>query len=1546
MSVRVFTKTIVCFSLLVFCCAFCYALEKKEPLQHSLLIPTGNIQIVYRGEKASPRINYAIEQVRGACNEMSVSGLVQVSRQNSDGSDKLKPEGYSLKSIGVGSVEVIGADQSGVLYGCLELAERIRAAKAMPVKLDLTDAPEFKLRGPAIGMQKLGGAYLHPYTPETFPFFYDKTHWLEYLDFLVSIRMNSLYLWNGHPFASLVELDDYPEALEVSPEILEKNRETMYWLTSECDKRGIWLIQMFYNIHLPESLGLGTGLKRSEPKAADYTRKSIAKFVEEYPNVGLLVCLGEALSGKEAQVEWFTETIIPGMKDGLKARGQTELPPIVVRGHHIVEHGSHKDVLSEGLKLYPNLFSMVKYNGESLTSETPRGKYQQYHKDMAKYSGTHMANVHLLSNLEPFRYADFSFIWNCCKAIRDRLDGNGLHLYPLNYWDWPNTPDTAGITQWKRDRLWFEIWARYCWKLDRDPADEQEYWTGHLADIYGTRRAAEKIYAAYDAYGECAPRILRRFGITGGNRQCMNLGMFLEQLTDPKTARVWRELYDSDSPPGETITQYINNEYANKPHVGETPPQIIKEVLDFSAEAVQQIEAAAQYVTNNKEEFERLRNDVLCVDAMCKSYCAKVQAAMMVHRYHHSDDVVYMKKALPLLEESLVHYKILVELAGDVYRYSNGFHGSQKVPKSGVHHWIQIVGDYEKELADFRKKIAALNGKEPTKTVINKTDVRQWPAAEFKLLTPGMETYKVKKGAKVFTDRNYTINDIAPQLVGLTGIRFSHSKASKGGILKIDFELTDPVKVLVGYFDSDEKEWCQVPALEHVTHADDRGGIDAVLEDVAEIGDVNMKLPKVNLHAFRYETGKNTLEMIGQGSYVILGVIPAEKKKLVVLSEHMGPMIGPDHPDVKKSGNRSGFETGQLIKHKGVYHMFVNEMFGDHHIDMRVSHWSSPDAVNWKRQSTIVDSIPGRSHTNLRSEVWLTGVEFNEDEYCWNIFYVAYRGGDGEKGEGARWDYAGRIWRARSKVKGTDGIAGPYEDVEIILQPDDNTQKWEGHQAVDSFNPYKVGNKWYAFYGGHSHHPVGPWLIGLAVADKLSGPWKRMPEGFNPVPLVEKFVENPVVSRLPDGRWMAVFDSDGGREIGYSFSKDGITWPPETRIVVPTDDNIWTNGVRTPLCAVREDDGTFTVFYTARMKDQPFWGVGKCTLGWASDQNASISQKQVIDACRKAADWQLKAPQICPIGSWVYGPFINGLFAISQIPGNERYLDEAIKIGEKENWQVISTVTPANDHCTPQAWLDIYRLKKEPQMLEPTRKALDEYIATSESLDDSLDYGTKANWKKWSWCDALFMSPPTFARMYRLTGDEKYRNYLHTWWWKVSDYYYDTDEHLYYRDEKFFEQREPNGKKVFWSRGNGWVVGGLARVLQVLEKDDPMRPKYIQQLQEMCNKLAAIQSDDGLWRSGLLDPVAHPQPETSGSAFYVYAMAYAVNEGIIDRDRFVPVIEKAWAGLCRYLQEDGCFGGIQPIGEGPKKYDSKNSMPYGVGAFMLAGSEVHRMLEE
>ncbi|MCW3807366.1 hypothetical protein [Plebeiibacterium marinum] len=328
------------------------------------------------------------------------------------------------------------------------------------------------------------------------------------------------------------------------------------------------------------------------------------------------------------------------------------------------------------------------------------------------------------------------------------------------------------------------------------------------------------------------------------------------------------------------------------------------------------------------------------------------------------------------------------------------------------------------------------------------------------------------------------------------------------------------------------------------------------------------------------------------------------QETLVPVSETPKPVVSFDHTDVIQSNNRSGFETGQVVKVNGVYHMFVNEMFERSHRDLRIAYWTSTDTEAWQRQSTIVESIPGRSATNPRSEVWVTGVEFNEEENAWNIFYVAYRAGDKSKGEIANFDYEGRIWRAKSVKPGVDGIAGPYADMGIVMEPDEHSQYWEGQQAVATFNPYKVGKQWYAFYDGHNHKPKGGWPVGLAKAPQLSGPWERLPVGINPLPIALEFLENAQVTELKDGRYLAVFDSFGDQEIAYSISMDGVHWSKEKRIKAQSNDQIWAkdgdHAMRTPLCAIEEEDGTFTVLYTAMMKKEGnnFYAIGKCVIAW------------------------------------------------------------------------------------------------------------------------------------------------------------------------------------------------------------------------------------------------------------------------------------------------------------------------------------------------------------
>ncbi|HEU5124464.1 MAG TPA: glycoside hydrolase family 88 protein, partial [Verrucomicrobiae bacterium] len=225
----------------------------------------------------------------------------------------------------------------------------------------------------------------------------------------------------------------------------------------------------------------------------------------------------------------------------------------------------------------------------------------------------------------------------------------------------------------------------------------------------------------------------------------------------------------------------------------------------------------------------------------------------------------------------------------------------------------------------------------------------------------------------------------------------------------------------------------------------------------------------------------------------------------------------------------------------------------------------------------------------------------------------------------------------------------------------------------------------------------------------------------------------------------------------------------------------------------------------------------------------------------------------------------------------------------------------------------------------------------------SLDFTRRGAGDRWSWCDSLFMAPPVWTRLWKATGDRRYLDYAVTNWWITSEYLYDTHEHLFYRDSTYFERLESNGKRVFWGRGNGWVLAGLARVIQDLPQDHPSRGKFVQQFREMSEKILECQQPDGLWRSSLLDPDSYPLKETSGSGFYAYGLAWGVNNGLLDRKRFAPAVNQAWVALVDCVTPEGKLTHVQPIGADPKKFDLNHTDAYGVGAFLLAGSEIYRM---
>ncbi|MEX2091372.1 MAG: hypothetical protein WD971_01780, partial [Pirellulales bacterium] len=416
----------------------------------------------------------------------------------------------------------------------------------------------------------------------------------------------------------------------------------------------------------------------------------------------------------EKQVEWCTQVILPGVKDGMRAAGLTEEPPLIIRAH-ATDPGV---VMPAALKVYGNLFTEAKFNGESLTTWEPRGPGQETHLAMSRLGSTHIANIHILANLEPFRYGAPRFIQKSVQAARNRLGARGLHLYPLAYWNWPNAPDTCDppLKQYERDWIWFEAWARYAWNPDVEPGVDREYWLGRLTEMYGTRRAAACILDAYNDAGECAPRLIRRFGITEGNRQTLSLGMTLDQLVNPESHGELPDLWLSQSPPGERLQEYAEKEWNRQSHQGETPPMIVREVLAYSGKAVAAIDAAAAGVTKNRAEFERLRNDVHCIRAMSEHYAAKVNAALCVLRYRYSHDVSDMKQAASFLAESVEHFRTLTRLTEHTYDFANSMQTShRRIPVPGAvagkpanFHWTQLLGLYENELAEFQAKVQLL----------------------------------------------------------------------------------------------------------------------------------------------------------------------------------------------------------------------------------------------------------------------------------------------------------------------------------------------------------------------------------------------------------------------------------------------------------------------------------------------------------------------------------------------------------------------------------------------------------------------------------------------------------------------------------------------------------------------------------------------------------------------------------------------------------------------------------------------------------------------
>lgn len=347
-----------------------------------------------------------------------------------------------------------------------------------------------------------------------------------------------------------------------------------------------------------------------------------------------------------------------------------------------------------------------------------------------------------------------------------------------------------------------------------------------------------------------------------------------------------------------------------------------------------------------------------------------------------------------------------------------------------------------------------------------------------------------------------------------------------------------------------------------------------------------------------------------------------------------------------------------------------------------------------------------------------------------------------------------------------------------------------------------------------------------------------------------------------------------------------------------------------------------------------------------------LTKNDIKTVLKAVADWQVRTPLTHDPGDWTNGALYSGMVEWASIAGNDSYYEWLKGISGKLNWTYYIHTNPlrkyhADDYCVGQTYIELYRKYKDKRMIKPMRDYLD-LIIKEPAKGDLKFVNTKEYWatQRWSWCDALFMGPTVWAKMGNVTGKKKYFNFMYQEYKVSTDYLYDKEEHLYFRDSNYFTRKEANGTKVFWGRGNGWVFAGLPIIIRELPAKYEHMDYFVTIYKDMAAKILSLQSADGFWHASLLDPVSYPNPEMSATAFFVYGLAWGINNGYLDKATYLPAVVKGWKSMVTSVWTDGKVGFIQPIGADPKSVTKEMTEVYGVGGFLMAGTEITRLIDK
>ncbi|MDR3793705.1 MAG: glycoside hydrolase family 88 protein [Terracidiphilus sp.] len=337
------------------------------------------------------------------------------------------------------------------------------------------------------------------------------------------------------------------------------------------------------------------------------------------------------------------------------------------------------------------------------------------------------------------------------------------------------------------------------------------------------------------------------------------------------------------------------------------------------------------------------------------------------------------------------------------------------------------------------------------------------------------------------------------------------------------------------------------------------------------------------------------------------------------------------------------------------------------------------------------------------------------------------------------------------------------------------------------------------------------------------------------------------------------------------------------------------------------------------------------------------SRAEILTLMHRADAWQLANP-VMPAGdrNWERGTWYTGVVEAWKATGDKAFYDRALAWGRENQWQVGTEKLGANRLFCSETWLELYLAEKNPAKrdrawIEPTIQAL----ATPAP-------NTPAGAKRWyldggrSYIDSLY-GAVTLAMLTRATGDPQYVATMRAFFDDVSGELWDKDAGLFYRDNTYIGRTTAHGRRIFWSRGNGWIFAGLARLLEYLPQNDPDRAKYVALYRRMAGELVKRQGVDGFWRANLDDPDDVPNPESSGTAFFTFGFAWGINHHLLDRKTYLPAVQKAYAALAGAVSPEGKVGWGQQVDARPNPAAKSSTHEYVTGTFLLASGEVYRL---